>query len=70
MKYMVTFLLAVLIAACAEDKFSGLSNSDLAKKKRHCDSIKKKSPGFAVGCENVRKEIERRRKERLARRKK
>ncbi|WP_444994781.1 hypothetical protein [Aliikangiella sp. IMCC44359] len=39
-----------------------MSNSELAEKKRHCDSVPKKSTVFATGCENIRKEIQRRRK--------
>jgi hypothetical protein len=37
-----------------------MSNSELAKKQRHCDTISKKSTSFATACENTRKEIERR----------
>lgn len=70
MKLITTILFCFLITACSEDKFSGVSNSELTQKKRHCDTIKKKSPGFAVGCENIRKEIERRKQERKSNRKK
>ncbi len=63
MKLLIISLTILLATACTEDKFSGLSNKELADKQSHCDSIKKKSPGFAVGCENIRKEVERRKKE-------
>jgi len=46
-----------------------MSDSELREKQRHCDSIPKKSTVFATGCENIRKEVERRREERKSGRK-
>ena len=70
MKLIIIVLLGLTLVACSGDKFSKMSNQELANKKRHCDSIKNKAPGFAVSCENVRKEIDKRRKERLSKRNK
>ena len=62
-KITVFFLLGLLIAAC-DGKYAKMSDSELREKKRHCDSIPKKSAVFATGCENVVKELKRRREER------
>jgi len=48
------------VVACSESKYSKMTSAELTKKKRHCDSVPKKSTVFATGCENIRKEIERR----------
>ena len=56
--------LILLIAACSESKYEKMSYSELKEKQRHCDSVPKKSTVFATGCENIRKEIERRQEER------
>jgi hypothetical protein len=60
MKLITITLIGLLTTACTESKFSGMSNAELAQKQRHCDSISKKSPSFAIACENTRKEVERR----------
>ena len=63
MRYIITLLLVFLVvflSSCSEGKYEGMSKTELMEKKRHCDSIKKKSPVFATGCENVSKELERR----------
>ena len=64
MKLKIVILIGLLATGCTDDKFSGVSKQEMAEKKLHCDSVKKKSPTFAAGCENVRKEIERRKNER------
>ncbi len=56
-------LINLLTVACTEGKYGGMSNSELAEKQRHCDSIPKKSAVFANGCEKIRKEIKRRKAE-------
>ncbi len=63
-KYLLTTLTVLLISACGESKYEKMSYTELKEKQRHCDSIPKKSTVFATGCENIRKEIERRKKER------
>jgi len=52
------------------DAFNSLNTCYQVKKQRHCDSIPKKSTVFATGCENIRKEVERRREEKQAARSK
>ena len=54
--------MAFTVSACVESKYEKMSNAELAKKNRHCDSIPKKSAVFANGCENIKKEIKRRKK--------
>jgi hypothetical protein len=63
-KYLLITLTVLLISACGESKYEKMSYTELKEKQRHCDSIPKKSTVFATGCENIRKEIERRKKER------
>ena len=50
--------------ACSDGKYAKMSDSELSEKNRHCKSVSNKSTVFATGCENVRKEIERRKEER------
>jgi len=57
-------LAALLLTACGEGKYEGMSNSELKEKKKHCDSIPKKSAVFANGCDKITKEVKRRRAER------
>jgi len=52
----------LFILSCGEGKYGSMSNSELAEKQRHCDSIPKKSAVFANGCEKVSEEVKRRRK--------
>jgi hypothetical protein len=63
-KYLLLTVSILLVTACGESKYEKMSYSELKEKQRHCDSIPKKSTVFATGCENIRKEIERRKKER------
>ncbi|TQV81400.1 hypothetical protein [Aliikangiella coralliicola] len=63
LKIILLVSVGMLATACTESKYSKMSDAELNQKKRHCDSIPKKSPVFATGCENIAKEIERRRKE-------
>lgn len=59
------FLIIVLIQACdTNNKFTDMSDSELRRQRSVCKSIKKKSPGKAIACENVEKEYKRRIKER------
>jgi|GEM_PF-2485722 len=62
LKYTFCTCIGLLLIACVEGKYEKMSDSELREKKRHCDSIPKKSAVFATGCENVRKELERRKK--------
>jgi len=56
-------LMIFTIVACGEDKYGSMTNSELAQKQKHCDSIPKKSAVFANGCEKVAEEIKKRRKQ-------
>jgi len=61
-KATIVSLVILCVAACGGDKYSKMSNAELAEKKRHCDSIPKKSAVFANGCEKISKEIKSRKK--------
>jgi len=62
-KASLIIIIALLSSACTEGKYSKMSNKELTEKQRHCDSVPKKSAVFANGCEQVSKEIKRRKKE-------
>ena len=61
-KVTLVLLMTLLVVACGQGKYGGMSDAELAKKKRHCDSIPKKSAVFANGCEKISEEVKRRRK--------
>lgn len=63
-KFALFTMSVLLTVACTDSKYSKMSESELRDKQRHCDSVAKKSTVFATGCENIRKEIERRKEER------
>lgn len=62
MKLTLVVVIVLFAASCSEGKYGSLSKSELAAKKRECDSVPKKSAVFANGCEQVSKEIAKRRK--------
>ena len=62
-KTILIILIGLHTTACVEGKYSGMSDKELADKKKHCDSIPKKSAVFANGCERIQKEIEHRKKQ-------
>lgn len=70
LKSIYFLLLSLLIFACSEGKYGNLTDAELREKKRHCDSVPKKSPVFAAGCENIKDELKRRKDERKKRLKK
>ena len=63
LKLVFVIMSVLLMVACTESKYTKMSDTELREKKRHCDSIPQKSTVFATGCENVKKEIKRRKKE-------
>ena len=69
-KNILPILASLTVLACSEGKYSNLTDAELREKKRHCDSIPKKSPVFAAGCENIKKELKRRKDEKKKKRKK
>jgi len=65
----ITLITAItlLILGCGKGKYESMSISELSDKKRHCDSIPKKSAVFANGCEKISEEVKRRRAEKRKR---
>ena len=51
-----------MLSAC-EGKLAGLSDADLQDRIYECSTQQSQSPGFAISCDNYRRECERRRKE-------
>ena len=60
LKIALIILTCLLVVACGKGKYGSMSNSELAEKQRHCNSIPKKSAVFANGCDKVKKEIKKR----------
>jgi hypothetical protein len=63
-KFTLIAIMTLLVLGCGEGKYASISNSELNKKKRHCDSIPKKSAVFANGCDKITQEVKSRRKAR------
>lgn len=63
-KIMLITMTTLFVLSCGEGKYASMSNSELTKKQRHCDSIPRKSAVFANGCEKISEEVKRRRKPR------
>ncbi len=64
LKITLITIITLLVLGCGESKFEAMSNSELKKKERHCDSIPKKSAVFANGCAKISEEVKSRRKAR------
>jgi hypothetical protein len=54
------FAAFVLLAACG-GKLGGLSDADLQDHVYECNTAQSQSPGFAISCDNYRRECKRRR---------
>ena len=56
----VTLLACFALAGC-DGKLAGMSDADLQDKVYECDSAQSQSPGFAISCDNYRRECKARR---------
>jgi len=63
-KIMLNTMMTLFVLSCGEGKYASMSNSELTKKQRHCDSISRKTEVFANGGEKISEEVKRRRKPR------
>ena len=63
LKITLITIMTLLVLGCGESKYEAMSNSELKKKQKHCDSIPKKTAVFANGCEKISEEVKRRREE-------
>ncbi len=65
MRWLILAVSLLLLSGCEQNnKFKSMSDKELRQQRMVCKSIKKKSPGKAIACENVEKEYQRRLKER------
>ena len=55
-------VIVAMLSACSS-KLAGMSDADLQDKVYECDHQHSQSPGFAISCDNYRRECKRRRKE-------
>lgn len=58
-------LLACVSLSACEGKMQKMSNQELAQKNSECVRNNPTSPGRVTACENIRKECEARRKEKI-----
>ena len=63
-KIALFIIMPLFLVSCGGGKYESMSNSELKEKKKHCDSVLKKTAVFANGCEKISEEVKRRRKER------
>lgn len=56
-------LLGLLGLAACEGKLAGLSDTELQDRMYDCNNTADQAPGFAIRCDNYRRECERRREE-------
>ncbi|MCB1685854.1 MAG: hypothetical protein R3E82_05600 [Pseudomonadales bacterium] len=52
--------LVSMVAGC-ESRLAGLSDTELQDNVHECNTQSSQSPGFAISCDNYRRECERRR---------
>ena len=53
--------LGLLVCTGCEGKLAGMSDTELQDKMHECNTQTSQSPGFAISCDNYRRECERRR---------
>lgn len=51
----------LLVSSGCEGKLAGMSDTTLQDKMHECNTQTSQSPGFAISCDNYRRECERRR---------
>ncbi len=65
MRWLLLPVAFLFLLGCEQkSKFSTMSDKELRQQRSQCKSIKKKSPGKAIACENVEKEYQKRLRER------
>ena len=60
-KTMLPLIAASVFLAGCESKLAGISDVELQDKIYQCNTTVDQSPGFAISCDNYRRECERRR---------
>lgn len=58
----VTSIFVLMLTAC-ESRLAGMSDADLQDRVYECNYAQSQSPGFAISCDNYRRECKRRREE-------
>ena len=61
-RYFAALTLPILFGGC-ESKLASLADADLQDKVYECNAASSQSPGFAITCDNYRRECQRRRGE-------
>jgi hypothetical protein len=63
LKAIVVVILACFALAGCDSKLASVSDADLQDKAYQCDTQQSQSPGFAITCDNYRRECKARREE-------
>ncbi len=63
MRIMLALLSITLLSACGDSKFAEISQSELQNRYYECENADSLSPGAAITCDNIRRECERRAKD-------
>lgn len=63
MRVVSGLLTIIFLSACGESKFADLSQSELQNRYSECENASSLSPGAAITCDNIRRECEKRAKD-------
>ena len=63
MRAVVSLLSILFLGSCGDSKFADLPQSELQDRYRECESADSLSPGAAITCDNIRRECDRRAKD-------
>ncbi len=58
-----TLLCLLMAGAGCDGKLAGMSDSELQDRMHECNTQQDQSPGFAIACDNYRRECARRREQ-------
>ena len=61
-RYFAAVAISLLLSSC-DGKLASLADADLQDKVYECNAASSQSPGFAITCDNYRRECQRRRDE-------
>lgn len=62
-KHVIFATTSLMLLGCGESKFADIPMSELQERYYRCENNSDMSPGAAITCDNIRRECERRAKE-------
>lgn len=63
MRVLIALLCITALSACGDSKFADIPQSELQNRYSECENASSLSPGGAITCDNIRRECERRAKD-------